>query len=204
MSNGLNQRFKLNPVEFLSSYWDINSSQPQYGEGYGIDVNGIAHLDLRELAPETVEIKKAASGLLAFIGNEAPVRAYYLPAHFDQTTSLQLGRDADYFFTDTITGCQFMAYGNNRHNLTVCHVNALERGNCAYDAEAAEVRTANYPVQIIYGKRQYQGDLSPLDAPEVVVTVIGWRRADGWHFYQRRRVNRSNHRRVLGAAAQEL
>jgi hypothetical protein len=204
MSNGLNQRFKLNPVDFLSSYWDINSSQPQYGVGYGIDLNGIAYLDLSHHSDETAAIKKADSGVLAFLGNEAPIKAYYLPAHYDRTTTLQLGRDADYFFTDTITGCQFMAYGNNRHNITVCHVNALNRGNAAYDTEATEVRQANYPVEIIYGKRQYQGDLSPLDAPEVVVTVIGWRRADGWHFYQRRRVNRSNNRRVLGASALEL
>lgn len=203
MSNGLNQRFKLNPVEFLSSYWDINSSQPQYGIGYGIDVNGIACLDLHEIAPETAAIKKAASGFSSLVA-EASIKAYYLPAQVDKTTSLQLGRDADYFFTDTITGCQFMAYGNNRHNLTVCHVNALNRGDAKYDEEAAEIKSAGYPVQIIYGKRQYQSGLAPLDAPEVVVTVVGWRRADGWHFYQRRRVNRSNNRRVLGLAALEL
>jgi hypothetical protein len=204
MSNGLNQRFMRDPVTFLSSYWDINSAQPQHGEGYGIDANGIANLDLSEYSPQTVRVSKAETGLLASLSRETPVRAYYLTSRVDRTMAMPLGSDCDFFFTDAITGCQFMAYGNTRHNITVCHVNALTQGAPVYNAEAALVRNANYPIEIIYGQQQYQAGLQPQAQAHVVVTVIGWRRADGWHFYQRRRVNLPNQRWVEGAVALEL
>lgn len=204
MANGLNQRFKQDPVTFLSSYWDINSAQPQHGEGYGIDSHGIARLDLSEYSPQTVRVSKADTGLLASIMGEAPVRAYYLTSQVDRTKAMPLGSECDYFFTDAITGCQFMAYGNTRHNITVCHVNALNLGDATYASEAAKVRTAAYPIEIIHGQTQYQAGLAAADRPHVVVTVIGWRRADGWHFYERRRLNAPNNRRELGTAAVEL
>lgn len=142
MSNGLNQRFMRDPVTFLSSYWDINSAQPQHGEGYGIDANGIANLDLSEYSPQTVRVSKAETGLLASLSRETPVRAYYLTSRVDRTMAMPLGSDCDFFFTDAITGCQFMAYGNTRHNITVCHVNALTQGAPIYNAEAALVQNA--------------------------------------------------------------
>lgn len=204
MSNGLNRRFMRDPVAFLSSYWDINAAQPQHGEGYGIDANGIAYLDLSEYSPQTVRVSKAGTGLLASLSGETPVKAYYLTSKVDRTKAMVLGSDCDYFFTDAITGCQFMAYGNTRHNVTVCHVNALTEGAAVYRSEAARVQSAGFPIEIIHGQSQYQAGLPEAQRPHVVVTVIGWRRADGWHFYERRRLNAPNHREVLGAAATEL
>jgi hypothetical protein len=206
MANGLNARFKLDPVAFLSSYWDINSSQPQHGEGYGIDGDGIAQLDLVAYSPETVRVARAETGFFASIGKEAPIKAYYLASEVDKTKSLSLRSKADYFFTDAITGCQFMAYGNDRHNITTCHVNALNNGGMTvYNAEAKGIREANFPITIIYGQPHYQAGLNQgEDKGNVVVTVIGWRRADGWHFYTRRRLNDPNHRRVLDGRAYEL
>jgi hypothetical protein len=204
MTNGLNRRFQRDPVSFLSSYWDINSAQPQHGEGYGIDVNGIANLDLSEYSPQTVRVSKADSGIFASLTREEPIKAYYLTSRIDKTMAMPLGKDCDFFFTDAITGCQFMAYGNNRHNITVCHVNALTLGSAFYNNEAAQLRQASYPIEIIHGQSQYQAGLAAVDRPHVVVTVVGWRRADGWHFYERRRVNAPNNRRVLGEGAAEL
>lgn len=206
MSNGLNALFKRNPVEFLSSYWDINSSQPQHGEGYAINEKGIASLDLVAYSPETVRVAKGETGMFSSIGKEAPIKAYYLASEADNTKALLLGNECDYFFTDAITGCQFMAYGNNRNNIRTCHVNALNIGGMAiYNAEAKAVRAANYPITIIYGQPNYQAGLNQgEDRGNVVVTVIGWRQGDGWHFYTRRRLNDPNHRRVLDDKAYEL
>lgn len=205
MANGLNARFKLDPEAFLSSYWDINSSQPQHGEGYGINANGIAYLDLSEYSPETVRVSKGSTGLFASIGGESAIKAYYLPSKVDNTKAMLLGNDCDYFFTDAITGCQFMAYGNDRHDLRVCHVNALNLGNQVYKNEADAVRSCNYPVTIIYGQQNYQAGLNTGEnKSNVVATVIGWRKADGWHFYTRRRLNDENNRRVLDGSAYEI
>jgi hypothetical protein len=205
MSNGLNVRFMRDPVAFLSAYWDINSSSPQHGEGYGISDKGIANLDLSEYSPQTVRVSKADTGLFAF-GAETPVTAYYLASRANASRTLNLGADANYFFTDAITGCQFSAHGNTRHALTVVHTNAITTGGATvYDAEAKALRTVGSPITIIYGPRNYQAGLNAGETKEnVVATIIGWRRGDGWHFYTKRRLNDPGHRRALDGGAYEL
>ena len=207
MSHGLNARFKLDPVAFLSSYWDINSSQPQHGEGYGIDPKGIAYLDLAEYSAHSVMVSKGVTGIFASMGKEAPIKAYYLASSPNASRSMQLGSDCDYFFTDTITGCQFCVYGNNRHNVRVSHTNALNSGGAAvYGPEAKAIRECNYPITAIYGPPNYRAGLNAAEQKEdVTVTVIGWRRGDGWHFYTKRRFDDtrlgvSNHRALDNAA----
>lgn len=204
MANGLNARFQLDPVGFLSSFWDINSSNPQHGIGYGINADGIANLDLVSYSAETVRVEKGETGF--FSGRETPVKAYYLASEQDKTKSLLLGNKADFFFTDAITGCQFMAYGNSRNDIRTCHVNALNNGGMTvYAREAKAVRACNYPISIIYGQPNYQAGLNAGEQKgNVLATVIGWRKSDGWHFYTRRRLNDPNHRRVLDDKAYEL
>lgn len=205
MTDGLNQQFKLDPERFLSSRKSIDTTKTQHGSGYAIDARGIVSLDMTAYSPSQVAVAQAASGFFSSVFNEPPIKAYYLPAQYNTTQSMRLGDDCDYFFTDIITGCQFMAYGNSRHDLTVAHVNALDRGAVVYDREAAGVRAQRFPIEIIHGQRQYRADLSEEDGANSVVTIIGWRRADGWHFYARQCVNSPNNRRfVIGTAATEL
>jgi hypothetical protein len=209
MSNGLNRRFELHPVAFLSSYWDINSSQPQHGEGYGIDPNGIAYLDLVERSKNKVRVVKGDTGLFSSIGKEAPIKAYYLASEVGKSKALQISNESDYFFTDTITGCQFMAYGHTRQNLTVVHSNALTTGGQpVLHQEAQAVRACNYPITIIYGQPNYRAGLRPGEQLEdVTATVIGWRYGDGWHFFTRRRFDSTTlqvKHRVLDGRAYEI
>lgn len=204
MTDGLNQQFKLDPERFLSLRKSIDTAKTQHGSGYVIDAKGIVSLDMTAYSPSQVMVKQAAGGMLGTVFNEAPIKAYYLPSQVNQTKSMDLGDDCDFFFTDLITGCQFMAYGNSRHDLKVCHVNALDVGAAAYDQAAASVRGSRFPIEIIHGPSQYRAGLSEVDGPNSVVTVIGWRRADGWHFYARQCVNSPNNKYVIGTAATEL
>lgn len=209
---GLNYQFKRDPVAFLSLYWDINSSQSQYGEGYGINAKGIANLDLVYFSPQSVGIAKAR-------GKQKPIKAYYLAAEAAKAKALVLGDDCDYFFTDTITGCQFMAYGKSRRNVRTVHTNAkvtrksdggfreltTREMKLSYKVEADAVRALDLPFKLVFGPPNYRAGLNQGETLEnVVVTVIGWRRDDGWHFYTRRRLNDPNNQRVLDDKAYEL
>jgi hypothetical protein len=107
----------------------------------------------------------------------------------NKIVTMNLGSESNYFFTDTISGCQFMAYGNDRHNLAVSHSNALTIGGMTvYSSQAKLIRSLHYPITIIYGPQNYRAGLRQGEVEGgVTATIIGWRLGDGWHFYARRR-----------------
>jgi hypothetical protein len=100
---------------------------------------------------------------------------------------------ADYFSTDTITGCSFMAFGNNRQNFVVSRANSFEPAKAAIPLATQEqsIMSLAVGVNIVHGATQYRAFTLKANAtvkPEDI-TVIGWRRSDGWQFYARRRLN---------------
>ena len=206
MSEGLNQRFTANPEQFLTSVWDINSSQAQAGNGYVLDQNGVGSFDLVAYCANTVRIVSPNASFFGRFLAETPIRAYYLPSAGDQTTRMQIGTHVDFFFTDTITGCQFQAYGSSRTILVVEHVNALTIDPRTYAREALRVRGLRKPFTVIYGADDYRsgGFRHGETTGNTVVTVIGWRRGDGWHFFARRRLNDPNHRRAIDNGSFEI
>jgi len=215
--DGLNLLFMQNPVQFLSgNIWDINSTGIN-GVGipkYNLDQDGIGSFDLyRAGNPNTVILRDSSE--YGFIQQsftdfftERFIKAYYLNAVADKLKSLVLGDKADYFFTDTIQGCSFFVLGNNRHNAIAQHMNALYNPPLTLRNAEQAVLNSPTPLRISYGTPDYQqGGLNAGElGSSVVVTVFGWRRADGWHFYRRRRIN--NHAplqaRALDAAPVEL
>src|SRR5471032_985440 len=140
MANGLNQQFINDPERFLSGCKSIDTAKTQHGSSYAIDANGIASLDMTAYSPSQVMVKQADGGFFS----ETPISAYYLPSQVNQTMFMNLSNGSDFFFTDLITGCQFMAYGYNRHNLRVCHVNALDEGAADYERAAAGIRSHRF------------------------------------------------------------
>ena len=196
----VNARFRWNPKAILDAYWDINSSQNAMGTYYTINSMGIGYFELEEYGATTLRLLP---------GNE--IKAYYLASSYGEKKTLLLQDQADYFFTDTITGCQFAAYGNDRQRMTVVHSNYLNAPSAnaqsmAYSQDATQVRLGRFDNTAIFGQRNYRkGGFRPgEDASNTVVTVIGWRKDDGWHFYARRRLNEHNNRRALDPAAFEL
>lgn len=200
----LNSNFKHDPKSVLDKYWDINSSQNAIGTRYKVNSMGIGFFDLKKYSDETLSLEDGT-------GKSGAIKAYYLESKYGETNKLILQDTADYFFTDTITGCQFAAYGNDKNRMMVSHANALDRDTAAlqkaaYQADANQVNAKGTDHTVVYGQDDYRktGLKADENPGNVVVTVIGWRKSDGWHFYARRRINDENSRRVLDAAAFEL
>jgi hypothetical protein len=196
MSDGFNKEFMAGPVQFLSKddVWDINSTGIN-GAGkanYILDEYQIGKFDLERYSDTTISLKNYIGGKTGH-----SIKAYYLNAKANTTQKISIGSDADYFFTDTIQGCTFAAYGNTRRDMIVEHINRLNDGQQAYTKEETAIRAMNVPVTIIYGAANYRvGGLRQLAngkferGEDVVVTVFGMRKKDGnWHFYARRRLN---------------
>ncbi|MDI1479277.1 hypothetical protein [Polyangium sp. y55x31] len=204
MSGGLNGQFKANPVQVLDQCWDINSSQNLLGTRYVLDQHSVGYFDLRRLNANTISLEPAPTGFSALV-SESPVKAYYLCSTPNQRRNIILTNHADYFFTDTITGCQFAAYGINRHAVNVEHLNALNN-SLQYARRAIELRGIGAPLNVIYGATEYRGTgfRTGENVGNTVVTVVGWRRPDGWHFYARRRLNDHGNNRALDNASFEL
>jgi len=59
-------------------------------------------------------------------------KAFYLGAAPNQDNRIALSNTHSLFLTADMSGCQFLAYGNNRNNLTVEHNNYLRGGVAAY------------------------------------------------------------------------
>lgn len=203
MTDGLNAKFIQNPVDFLDSdgVWDINSTgiNGAFQPIYKLDQNNVGSFDLYRTSNTTVNLRDNSAVSFwsspADFFKEPTIKAYYLNSILNKTNSFTISGHADYFFTDTITGCSFMAFGNTRQNLVVSHANAFEPAKAAIPLAAQEQSIASLPVgvKIVYGATQYRAftpKANTVVKPEdAIVTVIGWRRSDGWHFYARLRVN---------------
>jgi len=217
MTDGLNARFTKDPVAFLDSdgVWDINATgvNGAFQPIYKLDQNNVGSFDLYRTSDSTVNLRdKSAVSFWATSATdffkEPTVKAYYLNSILNKTNSFTVSTQADYFFTDTITGCSFMAFGSNRLNLTVSHANAFEPAKVVIPLTTQEQTVQNSPcaVKIVYGASQYRAFTAKANTvvkPEdAIVTIIGWRRSDGWHFYARRRVNGwgSGNQYALGGA----
>ena len=189
MSSGLNAEFKKSPLNFLTAHMNIQSSNYRAsgvaGPIYSYKLlNNIGSFDLTPSAhrPGMTALTQHDGAWLT----EAAIKAYYLNAAANQTLKIPLGKDAEYFFTDSITGCAFMAWGTSRQNLMVMHANALDKGKIDYMKQALALRAMRPPFLIIYTYQDYQkGVLRDEDPAMVVTTLTGKRLADGWHFYTR-------------------
>lgn len=189
MSAGLNAEFKRDPAAFLTAHINIQSSNYVAMRATGPIYNyalagGVGSFDLQPSAhrPLMANLVQHDGGWLS----ESAITAYYLNAKTNETVGMPIGAEADYFFTDSITGCAFIAFGANRHALTVMHINALNRGKIQYMKEVLAIRALRPAFLIVYTYQDYQqGVLRGENASMVVTTLCGKRLADGWHFYTR-------------------
>ncbi len=204
MSNGLNTAFMVNPINFLGNYPGILSSNIRFngpgGTSYALDGNNIGMFDLKLGNHNTVQLRNYSGGFFSNILGDPPIRAYYLSAFANQTRIIQLGHQANFMFTDSITGCSFKAYGTSRYNITVEHQNELAR-RIQYAVRRLSIAAMNYNINITYDSTNYRnGGFLLGDDPEFTqVTVIGWRRATGWHFYVRRLLQQPHRPLDIGA-----
>jgi len=103
-----------------------------------------------------------------------PLNSFFLKAIQDNVSQHALPNDVTFFFTDTLTGCQFLAYGPNRNSLTVEHNNSRTAGAVDFTARWNNARTFAYHIRVQRGI-QYSA--------ASVANVVGVRRPAGWRFY---------------------
>ena len=108
MSGGMNQLFKSGPQQFSSSHPFNTQPDPSLAAGPpGVRrLNLVAEGTCGAMALTTVKKAPEAMPMASHAFN-----AYYLPYQEKAKPSVQLGTDADYFFTAAITGCRLIIGG---------------------------------------------------------------------------------------------
>ncbi|GLQ98824.1 hypothetical protein [Dyella mobilis] len=117
--------------------------------------------------------------------------AFYLGATPNQNNNIALSNQNSLFLTADLSGCQFLAYGPDRNNLTVEHNNFFAGGNAAYVARYNLIQGAGHAVFIALRPSA----IATQQADEYYIiegaNIIGVKKADGWHFYARTRTDRA-------------
>jgi hypothetical protein len=98
MSGGANRRFRNDPVNFIRNYPLLPSTlESKIGE----NVAGVVQVNIA--LQETLYIVTPVSNSPSKNSNNFP--AYFLKYKDTFETRTTLGKDADYFFTDSLSGC---------------------------------------------------------------------------------------------------
>ena len=165
MAGGLNKQFLKDPLLFLRKHLiSVVDGNMQTG------TNKVGFYADRE----RVLLKQ-------FIGpvgkHQHPFNCYFLRALPD-TLNPGIGFNGateDYFFTSTLSGCQFLAYGASRNSLTIEHNNYLS-GHGSYDGRYQQIQGGAVSARI------HNGGSYNIDDDDVG-NVVGIRDGGGWHLY---------------------
>ncbi|HEX7316222.1 MAG TPA: hypothetical protein VF297_20115 [Pyrinomonadaceae bacterium] len=108
------KEFTADPAEFLKKYIVILSDVKQMGA---------KRIDLRDfvfyvIAGNYVGLRYANEK----DDGEDKIKAYWLPWKANDVTTMDLGKDADYFFTSQMTGCRFTVLNANAKQTKVAHM----------------------------------------------------------------------------------
>ena len=116
---------------------------------------------------------------------------FYLGALPNQDNGAALSNTNSLFLTADLSGCQFLAYGPDRNNLTVEHNNYFAGGAASYLARYNLINGAGHNVFIAFRP----SSIVTMQADEYYViegaNIVGVKKHDGWHFYARTRTDRS-------------
>ena len=117
--------------------------------------------------------------------------AFYLSALPNQNNAAALSNQHSLFLTADLSGCQFLAYGPDRHHLTVEHNNYFAGGHAAYQARYDFIRSAGH--NIVLALRPSAKETQQADEYYIIegANIVGLKKADGWHFYARTRTDRA-------------
>lgn len=165
MAGGLNKAFLKDPVAFLGKY-KISVNDSAMGTGPQL-VGFEANMERTLLKPFIGTPKK----------HQHPFNCYFLKAQPD-SRNLGVGfgtTTADFCFTSTLSGCQFLISGASKNALTIEHNNDLS-GNGTYGGFAAASAGTAMSTQI------HNGGLYDITSDDVG-NVVGIRGTNGWDFY---------------------
>lgn len=168
MAGGLNKEFLRDPVAFLGRHFILVQDQ-------GLQT-GAARVGFYANGPNVL--------LRPFPGDpgryQHPIDCYFLLAVADSENPGHgfAASHADYFFTSTLSGCQFLAHGPSSAALTVAHNNCLSNPG-GYAAYAAAMPAAAVRAQV------HNGGLYDITQGHCG-NVVGVHGANGWAMYFQR------------------
>ena len=176
MAGGLNKEFIKSPAAFMRDNFI-------YAPDNGL-VNGVGMLGLTEVS--TRPTKSCRIGRFASTTAQAgpkwyntgshPIQAYYLLGLPQQDNAHALPNNVPFMLTMHLSGCQFLAYGPDRHNVTVEHNNYFNNVGGTYPNRAALHAHDPFFFQV-----RPHIEYNPMQ----LANVVGVRLATGWHFYLR-------------------
>ncbi len=184
MAGGNNKSFRKNPVPFIRTHQLMIN--PQAFSKAQVLQAGNMDIDLVTVDPknpgfirlENFNRRKHGWGAKA-------LRSFFLPAIFNNTSTININTTRNYMFTADLSGCLFAAYGANANTITVEHVNVR--------SPTALVPILPRAQAIIVANYNFYKILSPVavlgaDAAHVKVyaqnsSVIGIKTGAGWVFH---------------------
>ncbi len=184
MAGGNNAAFTSGTKEFIRTHQLMISPQGIGSQGLHA---GLMDIDMVSIDPQNKQFIRLENYAMRPTPRETTaVRAFYLPAVNDNTSTLAIGVGANYVFTADLSGCLFAAYGPSADNITVEHVNV--RNPAA--AVVPILPRANAIIAAAYG---FYKLLSPVAVPgsdpnHVKVyaansSVVGVKIGGAWNFY---------------------
>ncbi|MEM7422294.1 MAG: hypothetical protein AAF334_01150 [Pseudomonadota bacterium] len=111
-------------------------------------------------------------------------KAFLLTADPNSDNSHALPNDVNFFLTADMHGCQFLAYGADRNNLTVEHNNYFANP-ANYAVQHAAINGGGHNVMIALRPANVAAPAADQYNFPMGANVVGVRKADGWHFYVR-------------------
>lgn len=184
MAGGNNAAFMANAKEFIRTHQLMISPQGIGSQGL---FSGLMDIDLVSIDPHNAQfIRLENYAMRPPVRETKSVRAFYLPAINDNTSTMAIGVGANYIFTADLSGCLFAAYGPSADNITVEHVNVRNPAQ-------AQVPILPRAQAIIAANYGFYKLLSPVavpnaDANHVKVynansSVVGVKIGGAWNFY---------------------
>ena len=178
-----------NPAVFIRTHQLMISPQ---GLGAQVLLAGGVDIDLVSIDPQNPKFIRLENYFMRRHDRGAqPVRAFFLPAIFNNTSTLDINNARRYMFTADLSGCLFAAYGANANAITVEHVNVRSPGAAVPILPRAQA--------IIGAHHNFYKILSPRPIPEadpahvkVYVAnsmVVGVNTGAAWQFYYKPAMN---------------
>jgi hypothetical protein len=118
--------------------------------------------------------------------------AFFLAAAPNNDNSAALPNGTPRFLTCDLSGCQFLAYGPNRNNLTVEHNNYVGGGGVNYTNRYNLINGQGHAVFIALRPNFAAPQFPAVDEydPTLGANVVGVYTGTGWHFYARKKTDR--------------
>ena len=112
------------------------------------------------------------------------LKAYYLPFRANQGHTMQLGDDADLFFTPVLNGCTFACGSGSAQSPRVSHIN-LQNPPGQIDQNAINTMVqAIHGVNVRFAVRRSYYKPDEIGAQEdFQANIVGFRRVTGWEFW---------------------